>query len=81
MSVAVMWNKVQLVEEELSYQREKIQRIERERKEKPTLKDYRKTIQVLKDFNIHVKLADIPEFRTKADLERWQRKQIFKHFN
>lgn len=40
---------------------------------KPSLRDIRDTKKVLKDFEI---VADIPQFKTFTELQKWQRKLI-----
>lgn len=67
--------------EELWVRRERIRRLENERKKPPTLKHYREVLNTLRDFGIKISLKDIPEFSSFGDLERWQRKKILKSYN
>ena len=67
--------------EELWVRRERIRRLENERKNPPTLKQYREVLNTLRDFGIKISLKDIPEFSSFGDLERWQRKKILKSYN
>lgn len=67
--------------EELWVRRERIRRLENERKNSPTLKHYREVLNTLRDFGIKISLKDIPEFSSFGDLERWQRKKILKSYN
>lgn len=67
--------------EELWVRRERIRKLENERKNPPTLKHYREVLNTLRDFGIKISLKDIPEFSSFGDLERWQRKKILKSYN
>ena len=42
----------------------------------PTEKDLKDVQAVLRDFGIKIALSEIPSFREKSDLYRWQRSQI-----
>ncbi len=61
---------------QISYQRKHIAAQEDSRKQKPTQRDIQRVIRFLKQFCIHIKPSQIPEFETKGDLERWKKKII-----
>lgn len=54
------------------YERDKIRRIENQVKAKPTDKDLKTAISVLKDFGITATLSDIPDVKSVYELEKWK---------
>ena len=58
--------------------RERIRHIEEQVKKKPTDKDYRKVVKLLKQFGVNIDAESIPECRSVGELERWQRATIKK---
>lgn len=46
--------------------------VEESRKRKPTDIDLKSTIKFLKDFGIHMKIEQIPDFATMSELLRWR---------
>lgn len=56
----------------LDYERDKIRRIENQVKAKPTDKDLKTAISVLKDFGITATLSDIPDVKSVYELEKWK---------
>lgn len=54
----------------LDYERDKIRRIENQVKAKPTDKDLKTAISVLKDFGITATLSDIPDVKSVYELEK-----------
>lgn len=60
----------------LDYERDKIRRIENQVKAKPTDKDLKTAISVLKDFGITATLSDIPDVRSVYELEKWKSRLI-----
>lgn len=61
---------------QLAYQRKHIEAQENSRKQKPTQRDIQRVIRFLKQFCIHIKPNQIPEFESRGDLERWKKKII-----
>ena len=51
---------------------DRIRRIEDSIKVKPTEKDMKETIRLLKDFGIKMKIENIPDFCNVAALHRWR---------
>lgn len=60
----------------LDYERDKIRRIENQVKAKPTDKDLKTAISVLKDFGITATLSDIPDAKSVYELEKWKARLI-----
>lgn len=60
----------------LDYERDKIRRIENQVKAKPTDKDLKTAISVLKDFGITATLSDIPDVKSVYELEKWEARLI-----
>lgn len=60
----------------LNYERNRIRRIENQVKAKPTEKDLKTAISVLKDFGITATLSDIPDVKSVYELEKWKAKLI-----
>lgn len=60
----------------VDYERERIRRIEEQVKAKPTNKDLKNTVSILKDFGITITLSDIPDFKSVFALEQWRSKII-----
>lgn len=60
----------------LDYERDKIRRIENQVKAKPTDKDLKTAISVLKDFGITATLSDIPDVKPVYELEKWKARLI-----
>ena len=60
----------------LDYERDKIRRIENQVKAKPTDKDLKTAISVLKDFGITATLSDIPDVKSVYELEKWKARLI-----
>ena len=56
----------------LDYERDKIRRIENQVKAKPTEKDLKIAISVLKDFGITATISDIPYVKSVYELEKWK---------
>lgn len=56
----------------LDYERDKIRRIENQVKAKPTEKDLKIAISVLKDFGITATISDIPDVKSVYELEKWK---------
>lgn len=54
----------------LDYERDKIRRIENQVKAKPTEKDLKIAISVLKDFGITATTSDIPDVKSVYELEK-----------
>lgn len=54
----------------LDYERDKIRRIENQVKAKPTEKDLKIAISVLKDFGITATISDIPDVKSVYELEK-----------
>ena len=62
--------------ENLDYERDKNRRIEKQVKAKPTDKDLKTAISVLKDFGITATLSDIPDVKSVYELEKWKARLI-----
>lgn len=60
----------------LDYERDKIRRIENQVKAKPTDKDLKTAISVLKDFGITATLSDISDVKSVYELEKWKARLI-----
>ena len=60
----------------LNYERNRIRRIENQVKAKPTEKDLKTAISVLKDFGITATLSDIPDVKSVYELEKWKARLI-----
>lgn len=60
----------------LDYERDKIRRIENQVKAKPTEKDLKIAISVLKDFGITATISDIPDVKSVYELEKWKTRLI-----
>lgn len=60
----------------LDYERDKIRRIENQVKAKPTEKDLKIAISVLKDFGITATISDIPDVKSVHELEKWKARLI-----
>lgn len=60
----------------LDYERDKIRRIENQVKAKPTEKDLKIAISVLKDFGITATISDIPDVKSVYELEKWEARLI-----
>lgn len=60
----------------LDYERDKIRRIENQVKAKPTEKDLKIAISVLKDFGITATTSDIPDVQSVYELEKWKARLI-----
>lgn len=60
----------------LDYERDKIRRIENQVKAKPTEKDLKIAISVLKDFGITATISDIPDVKSVYELEKWKARLI-----
>lgn len=60
----------------LDYERDKIRRIENQVKAKPTEKDLKIAISVLKDFGITATISDIPYVKSVYELEKWKTRLI-----
>lgn len=60
----------------LDYERDKIRRIENQVKAKPTEKDLKIAISVLKDFGITATISDIPDVKSVYELEKWKSRLI-----
>lgn len=60
----------------LDYERDKIRRIENQVKAKPTDKDLKTAISVLKDFGITATLSDILDVKSVYELEKWKARLI-----
>ena len=60
----------------LDYERDKIRRIENQVKAKPTEKDLKIAISVLKDFGITATISDIPDVKYVYELEKWKARLI-----
>ena len=60
----------------LDYERDKIRRIENQVKAKPTEKDLKIAISVLKDFGITATISDIPDVKSVDELEKWKARLI-----
>lgn len=60
----------------LDYERDKIRRIENQVKAKPTEKDLKIAISVLKDFGITATISDIPDVESVYELEKWKARLI-----
>lgn len=60
----------------LDYERNKIRRIENQVKAKPTEKDLKIAISVLKDFGITATISDIPDVKSVYELEKWKTRLI-----
>ena len=68
------WDKVydKTLYDNLDYERDKIRRIENQVKAKPTEKDLKIAISVLKDFGITATISDIPDVKSVYELEKWK---------
>lgn len=62
--------------EYLEAEKQRIQRIENQVKAKPTQRDLKKAVSVLKDFGIKISVSDIPECKSVFCLEQWKAKKI-----
>lgn len=60
----------------LDYERDKIRRIENQVKAKPTEKDLKIAISVLKDFGITATISDISDVKSVYELEKWKARLI-----
>ena len=60
----------------LDYERDKIRRIENQVKAKPTEKDLKIAISVLKDFGITATISDIPDVKSVYELEKQKARLI-----
>lgn len=60
----------------LDYERNKIRRIENQVKAKPTEKDLKIAISVLKDFGITATISDISDVKSVYELEKWKARLI-----
>lgn len=60
----------------LDYERDKIRRIENQVKAKPTEKDLKIAISVLKDFGITATISDIPDVKSVYELGKWKARLI-----
>lgn len=60
----------------LDYERDKIRRIENQVKAKPTEKDLKIAISVLKDFGITATISDITDVKSVYELEKWKARLI-----
>ena len=60
----------------LDYERDKIRRIENQVKAKPTEKDLKIAISVLKDFGITATISDIPDVKSVYELEKCKARLI-----
>lgn len=60
----------------LDYERDKIRRIENQVKAKPTEKDLKIAISVLKDFGITATISDIPDVKSVYELKKWKARLI-----
>lgn len=60
----------------LDYERDKIRRIENQVKAKPTEKDLKIAISVLKDFGITATISDIPDVKSVYESEKWKARLI-----
>lgn len=60
----------------LDYERDKIRRIENQVKAKPTEKDLKIAISVLKDFGITATISDISYVKSVYELEKWKARLI-----
>lgn len=60
----------------LDYERDKIRRIENQVKAKPTEKDLKIAISVLKDFGITATISDISDVKSVYELEKWKTRLI-----
>lgn len=60
----------------LDYERDKIRRIENQVKAKPTEKDLKIAISVLKDFGITATISDIPDVKSVYELEKLKARLI-----
>lgn len=60
----------------LDYERDKIRRIENQVKAKPTEKDLKIAISVLKDFGITATISDIPDVKSVYEFEKWKARLI-----
>lgn len=60
----------------LDYERDKIRRIENQVKAKPTEKDLKIAISVLKDFGITATISDIPDVKSVYELAKWKARLI-----
>lgn len=58
------------------YEKNRIRRIEEQIKAKPTSKDLKDTVLVLKDFGIIISVSDIPDVDSVFKLEQWKAKLI-----
>lgn len=60
---------------------ERIKRLEDAVKRKPTKKDVRETISLLRDFGITIRQSDILELKNVAELQRWRTSVIKQRLN
>lgn len=65
----------------LDYERDKIRRIENQVKAKPTEKDLKIAISVLKDFGITATISDIPDVKSVYELEKQKARLIKDRLN
>lgn len=62
--------------EYLEAEKQRIRRIEDQVKSKPTTKDLKSAVSVLKDFGIKIDISEIPDCRSVFCLEQWKAKKI-----
>lgn len=67
--------------ESLENQKKHIRRIEESVKKKPSSKDKRDSVKILKDFGITIDESDIPNLRSVCELEKWRIRIICEYFN
>lgn len=69
-------NKDKVLYDNLEVEKQRIRKIENEIKAKPSEKDLRNTVSILKDFGIKIDISDIPDCKSVFDLEQWRLKII-----
>lgn len=60
---------------------ERIKRLEDAVKRKPTKKDVKETISLLRDFGITIRQSDMLELKNVAELQRWRASVIKQRLN
>ena len=56
----------------IQHEIDNINRIENSIKSKPTIRDLKETVSLLKDFGIKIDISEIPDFYNVAALQRWR---------
>lgn len=67
--------------ENIEAKKDHIRRIENSVRRKPTDKDLKESVKLLKEFGIKIDVSEIPDLRSVCELEKWRVRKICEYLD